>query len=315
MASRLVRANAVTVNDVLDGRKLLEIDCVDRVYLTLSVPNLVVGGQVVNFLTVHEGNPIPSPALLERRGQAFRRAVLSFAGANDIPVLSFAGKRDKSRPGVLADSPWPQRKIDQVMPLMRKAAAMGRSQVVAIGVAQEYQRVFTGTKDQTPTGAVWFSYNRTERRVTCYYFYLWDEGFGPAFIKICAYFPYPGKIWVNGHEWAKRQATRAGLAFRELSNGFAACDDPAALQAICDRLGPGTINAFVQRWLHRLPLPLGPADRDAGYWRGNLDAPGGDLPHHGLRRAPACPRLLRGAGRRQPRHRPAAQRRDHLRPE
>jgi hypothetical protein len=195
MASRLVRANAVTVNDVLDGRKLLEIDCVDRVYLTLSVPNLVVGGQVVNFLTEHEQRPIPSPALLERRGQAFRRAVASFAEANDIPVLSFAGKREKSRPGVLAGSPWPQRKIDQVMPLMRKAAATGRSQLVAIGVAQEYQRVFTGTKDQTPTGAVWFSYNRTERRVTCYYFYVWDEGFGPAFIKICAYFPYPGKIW------------------------------------------------------------------------------------------------------------------------
>ena len=44
MASRLARVNAVTVNDVLDGRKLLEIDCVDRVYLTLSVPSLVVGG-------------------------------------------------------------------------------------------------------------------------------------------------------------------------------------------------------------------------------------------------------------------------------
>jgi hypothetical protein len=208
MASRLVRAKAVTVNDVLDGHKLLEIDCVDRVYLTLSVPALVVGGQVVSFLTVHEHNPIPSPALLERRGQAFRRAVLSFAEANGIPVLSFAGKRDKSRPGVLAESQWPERKIDKVMPLMRKAAATGRSQVVAIGVAQEYQRVFTGTKDQTPTGAVWFSYNRTERRVTCYYFCLWDEGFGPAFIKICAYFPYPGKIWINGHEWAKRQALR-----------------------------------------------------------------------------------------------------------
>lgn len=78
----------------------------------------------------------------------------SFAEANDIPVLSFAGKRDKGRPGVLAESPWPERKIDRVMPLMRKAAATGRSQVVAIGVAQEYQRVFTGTRDQTPTGAV-----------------------------------------------------------------------------------------------------------------------------------------------------------------
>jgi len=266
MASRLVRASAVTVNDVLDGHKLLEIDCVDRVYLTLSVPSLVVGGQVVNFLTDHEHNPIPSPALLERRGQAFRRAVLSFAEANDIPVVNFAGRRDKGRPGVLADSPWPERKIDQVMPLMRKAAATGRSQVVAIGVAQEYQRVFTGVKAKTPTGAVWFSYNRAERRVTCYYFYVWDEGFGPAFIKICAYFPYPGKIWFNGHEWAKRQAARVGVSFRELSNGFASCDDAAALQDICDRLGSGHIQVFAERWWARLPLPFTRADRDAGYW-------------------------------------------------
>ena len=47
---------------------------------------------------------------------------------------------------------------------------------------------------------------------------------------------------------------------------FASCDDPAALQAICDRLQPGTIEVFVQRWLHRLPLPFTAADRDAGYW-------------------------------------------------
>ena len=33
--------------------------------------------------------------------------------------------------------------------------------------------------------------------------------------------------------------TQAGIAFTALSNGFAACDDPAALQQICDRLGPG----------------------------------------------------------------------------
>ena len=71
---------------------------------------------------------------------------------------------------------------------------------------------------------------------------------------------------MNGHEWAKRQAAQAGIGFAELSNGFADTDDPAALQAICDRLGPGTINVFFQRWLARLPLPLTPHDRDAGYW-------------------------------------------------
>jgi hypothetical protein len=266
MSARLSRTNPVTVNELLDGQKALEIDCLDRVYLSMVVPNLMVGGQVLSFLTQHEGQPIPSPALLERRGQAFRRAVTSFAQANGIPVVDFKGKQDKRRPGVLADSPWPERKIDQVMPLMRRAAATGRSQVVAVGVAQEYQRVFLGTKSATDTGAVWFSYQRVERRVTCYYFYLWDVDFGPAFIKICAYFPYPGKIWVNGHEWAKRQAARAGIGFGELSNGFASCSDPAALQEVCDRFGPGTLTVFAERWWARLPLPLSARDRAAGYW-------------------------------------------------
>ncbi|HTF54818.1 MAG TPA: hypothetical protein VK735_45875 [Pseudonocardia sp.] len=93
-----------------------------------------------------------------------------------------------------------------------------------------------------------------------------DDQFGPAFIKICAYFPYPAKIWINGHEWAKRQALHAGIQFTELSNGFAATNDPAALQAICDQLGPATIEAFAQRWLAVLPLPLTEHDRAAGYW-------------------------------------------------
>ena len=59
---------------------------------------------------------------------------------------------------------------------------------------------------------------------------------------------------------------RPASAFTELSNGFATCDDPARLQAICDRLGPATIEVFVARWLARLPLPLTDADQDAGYW-------------------------------------------------
>jgi hypothetical protein len=52
-----------------------------------------------------------------------------------------------------------------------------------------------------------------------------------------------------------------------LSNGFASCDHPAALQAICDRFGPGTVQVWFERWMARLPLPLTDADRDGGYWR------------------------------------------------
>src|SRR5207247_8820741 len=87
-----------------------------------------------------------------------------------------------------------------------------------------------------------------------------------AFIKVCAYFPYPVKVWVNGHEWAKRQLARAGVSFTELSNGFASCAGPAVLQATCDRLGPGDITVSFERWTARIPLPLTPADRRAGHW-------------------------------------------------
>src|SRR6478609_5806834 len=179
-------AAVVTVNDVLDGHVSLDVECLDRIYLNGYVPNLQVGGQVVSFLTAHLGYPIPSPAIMEKIGTAFRRAVASFAEA--------------------------------------------------------------------------------DRRVTCYYFYLWDDDFGPAFVKVCAYFPYPMKIWVNGHEWAKRQATKTGIGFTELSNGFATCSDPVGLQAICDRLGPGVIRVFAERWWSILPLPLTEHDRAAGYW-------------------------------------------------
>ena len=63
MASRLVRVNPVTVNDVLDGHVSLDLECLDRVYLHGYLARVQVGGQVVQFLR-HRGFPVPSPACL-----------------------------------------------------------------------------------------------------------------------------------------------------------------------------------------------------------------------------------------------------------
>jgi len=48
-------------------------------------------------------------------------------------------------------------------------------------------------------------------------------------VKIGSYFPYPIKVWLNGHEWAKRQVSKAGIGWTALANGFASCDDPGGL--------------------------------------------------------------------------------------
>ncbi len=241
-------AAVVNVNDLLDDHVSLDLECLDRIYLNAYVPNLQVAGQVVAFMRDHLKKPIPSPSVMEKMGNRFREAVTTFADVHDIPVIRFK-KGD--------------RHIDLMRPYLEAATAPA---VVAIGVAQEFQSVFAASRRDTPTGAPFFSFYKADRRVTAYYFYVNDADFGHGFIKICAYFPYPAKVWVNGHEWAKRQAQQRGLEYTELANGFASCSDPAQLQTICDHLGPNQIQSFFERWMGVVPTPLEESDRTAGFW-------------------------------------------------
>jgi hypothetical protein len=212
---------------------------------------------VATFLTAHLGFPIPSPALLEKIGNRFRREVKAFAAENEIPILQLK-KPDRTR--------FDDRKLDHVGPHLDRAEREGRFGVVAIVAAQEFQWVFSAKKRIPRPGVVFFDFIKEERRVGMYYFYVLDPEFGPGFIKICTYFPNPAKVWCNGHEWAKRQAARAGIDFTALANGFASCANPRALQAICDSFGPADIEAFFDRWTAVIPTPFTDADKEAGYF-------------------------------------------------
>ena len=137
MASRIKRSVPVTVNDVLDGHVALDLECLDRLYLHGYLGQLQVGGQVIQFLN-HRGYPVPSPACLQQIGMPSACRVASFAQANHIPVV----------PLKAAD-----RNIEVMRPYLGRAAETGRSQVAAIGVAQEIQRVFIARKRATdPSG-------------------------------------------------------------------------------------------------------------------------------------------------------------------
>lgn len=236
-----------TIPELLRDHVSLDIQCVDRVYLNGYVPTLQTSGAIVYFLEKHRHALIASPALLGTISHDFVAEVEAFAKTNDIPIVHFQKG---------------QRKDDVAARLRRKFTAP--EGVVFIGVAQEQVQGFKAHRE-TKGRMVRFQFSRQWVYVKVYYFYIQDAEFGPGFIKIATYAPYPVKVCLNGHEWAKQQLRRAGIAFESLDNGFLSCADPARLQALCEQLGPEQVQAFFDKWVVRLPWPLTPEDRAASY--------------------------------------------------
>jgi hypothetical protein len=235
------------VAEIIKEHVTLEVNCVDRLYLNGYVPRLQHDGGVIGFLCRARGQKIPSPAVLGQITQAFKTRLQAWCRTRGIPWIEF--KKGERKDDVVE-------KYRQ-----RFSAAAG---VVLVGVAQERASGWTATKTQQGR-SVHFTYRRKAVCVNHYYIYLIDPEWGPAFIKVCGYAPYALKLCLNGHEWAKRQLTKRGIAFTALDNGVHTCADPAALQALCDSLSAADIEAFFARWLRRLPLPLTAEDHAAGF--------------------------------------------------
>jgi hypothetical protein len=62
--------------------------------------------------------------------------------------------------------------------------------------------------------------------VNHFYFYIWDADWGGAFWKTNAYAPFPIWLWLNGHEWAKRQLEKLRIGYEALDNGFGPVKTP-----------------------------------------------------------------------------------------
>jgi hypothetical protein len=236
----------VDINEILKEHVTLDIECIDRIYLNGYIPNLQMPGQVVKFLR-QQGYPIPSPAMLGKLTDAYKAAVEAFAAQHGIPLVHF--ERGVRKDDVATE--YRERHGEQ-------------EGVLFIGIAQERTSAYKAHK-RTQGQQVFFDYARQSVFVNHYYFYLQDDDFGPAFIKVCTYAPYAIKICLNGHEWAKRQARKRGLVFEALDNGFLACGDAQALQELCDQLGPEQIQAFFDKWQSKLPWRLTAQDGEAGY--------------------------------------------------
>ena len=241
--------------DVLADHVLFEIEAIDRMYLNLYQPRLQHGAGIAAFFVGHRGHRFASSALMAPVTRAFVADIEHFIAARGLDLVRFA-------PG--------QRKDLVTAGYLRRAQADGRglvpAQVLYVGVAQEKQKVFRTVKRRNPvTGATYPWLVPGSGVVNQYYFYCVDEEFGPVCVKFSGYFPYTGRLILNGNEYAQRQAAKAGIGFVPLDNAFAAVDDVAAVQAICDGLGQDAIMALAGRLLAMLPYPFTSDDTAAGY--------------------------------------------------
>jgi DNA-binding HxlR family transcriptional regulator len=240
---------AQSVAEILADHVKLSLEGIDRLYLNVYVPRLQSELGVVGFFRHHRGQPLPSGALMSPISRRFVAALEAFAAKEGLTIVQFRKR---------------QRKDDVVAEQLRKFAK--DEGVVLIGKAQEKTSVFRTERRRSPkTGQPYPWIVRSTAMVNHYYIYGVDRDFGPFFLKFCTYFPFNAKLYVNGHEYAKRQLARKGTTFEALDNGILSCADPKQLQQICDGLSAEKIDGFLRKWLRLLPHPFTGADRKAGY--------------------------------------------------
>jgi hypothetical protein len=226
------------VAEIIKDHVTLEVRCIDRLYLNGYIPRLQSSGGVIDFLVRACRQKIASPAVFGQLTDAFKTRLRRWATEQQIPWIEF-------RKGERKDTV-----VQRYRDRFRKPSG-----VVVIGVAQERASAWSATK-QRRGRLIDFVYFRKSVCPNHYYIYVLDPDWGPAFIKICGYAPYPIKICLNGHEWAKRQLQARRIRFTALDNGFLTCAQPAVLQRLCETLDAAAIDRFFARWQQQIPFPL-----------------------------------------------------------
>jgi len=238
-----------TVGELLKDKVTLDIEGIDRLYLNAYQPLLQTGGGVSHFFKQHRGALVASTTLMAPMSHQFVTDIQQFAKQHQLEFVRF-------KPG--------QRKDEETQ---KRLKVFDQSEgVLYIGVAQEKFSGFRVSKRKNPeTGATFPWLYRSTVMCNQYYFYVVDEDFGPLFIKFSSYFPYTARINLNGHEYAKRQLEKEGIAYEALDNGIRSCADPHRLQQILNALDATKIDRVVRKWFARLPHPFTGQDRAAGF--------------------------------------------------
>lgn len=164
--------------DVLRDHVVWELECIDRMYLNCYVPKLAFPSGIAYFWKGHRGYPFASSALMEPMSKGFVADIHRFIRDRGIDLVHF-------RAG--------QRKDDVALDYLGNHD--GSEGVLFVGRAQEKTQVYRTQKRISPTTGKTYPWLVADSAmINHFYFYGFDDDFGPFFIKFATYFPYVAKV-------------------------------------------------------------------------------------------------------------------------
>jgi len=211
--------------------------CFDRILINGLIQPFQQPERVVGFFTTYRQlYPVSRPVLREIATQ-YHRWVEAHAKTWGTPIVEApTTRRDK-----LVD------------PYFRRPTP---DQIVIIVKGREPARILTAIgKDDR------WHLQYAQRWVLHYNFYLHDAEWGRMFVRLCPYFPFSARVCLNQHHWLATRLRAEGIRFRQESNAFLTCSDPARLQELADSLTASDIDRCAQKWLRAFTPFFTPTER------------------------------------------------------
>ncbi|MBL7494207.1 hypothetical protein I6A60_00695 [Frankia sp. AgB1.9] len=167
-----------TVADVLSDHVRFEVECIDRMYLNVYIPQLQFAQGIVGYLNRQLGMRVASTAPLGAITDRFVTAIRRFAADREIPIVDFARGQRK----------------DDVMH-EHLARLTGDERVLFIGRAQEKVPLFRTEKRRDREGKTYPWIVKTTGLVNQFYVYCVDADFGPFFLTHTLDRPLSGRVF------------------------------------------------------------------------------------------------------------------------
>ncbi len=222
--------------------------CFDRILLNGLIQPFQQPERVIGFFNTYRDQYPVSRDVLRDIADQFHNWVKNRSQKWDVPIV---------------DAP-PGRRDEFVEPYFKRAQP---DEVVLILKAREPARIMIAIGNKQDNR---WHLQLAQRWVVQYNFYVNDRFWGRMFVRLCAYFPFSARVYLNQHHWLAIHLRAAGISFQQCANAFVKCGDPSRLQELADSITARDLASCAEKWLTRFTPFFTAQERHAGGCRHRL---------------------------------------------